>query len=116
MKQFGANNSFLTIVDREMGHYSRKQIKAPMYRQAFKFFRDNYNLLCYITQATISKGKVYQFCCNEGNNTIFEDIDSDFKTYEEAELECLKKLIELQDLQKLIETVKNKYKSTLKDE
>jgi hypothetical protein len=35
------------------------------------------------------------FGCNEGNDTLFEDIDSDFKTYEEAELECLKKLIEI---------------------
>ncbi len=71
------------------------EYKAPLYQQAFRWFREKYNLLGYVSQATISKGKVFMFGCNEGNDTLFEDIDSDFKTYEEAELECLKKLIEI---------------------
>jgi len=67
----------------------------PTYSQAFRFFREKYNLLGYVSQATISKGKVFMFTCNEGNDTLVEDIDSDFKTYEEAELVCLKNLIEI---------------------
>ena len=62
---------------------------------AFRWFRDKYNLLGYIGQATISKGKVFMFCCNEGNDLLFENIDSDFDTYPEAEFACLKKLIEI---------------------
>ena len=68
---------------------------APTYSQAFRWFREKYNLLGYVSQATISKGKVFMFSCNEGNDTLLEDIDSDFKTYEEAELACLTSLIEL---------------------
>jgi hypothetical protein len=70
-------------------------VKAPLYQQAFRWFREKYNLLGYVSQATISKGKVFMFTCNEGNDTLVEDIDSDFKTYEEAELVCLKNLIEI---------------------
>jgi hypothetical protein len=68
---------------------------APIYSQAFDFFRENYNLLGYISQATISKGKVYMFCCNEGNNTLFEDIESDFPSYKEAQIACLTKMIQI---------------------
>jgi len=68
---------------------------APLYQQAFRWFREKYNLLGYVSQATISKDKVFMFTCNEGNDTLVEDIDSDFKTYEEAELVCLKNLIEI---------------------
>jgi hypothetical protein len=74
---------------------STEFISAPLYQQAFKFFREKFNLLGYVSEATITKGKVYMFCCNKRNDTLFEDIDSDFNTYEEAELECLKKLIEI---------------------
>ena len=70
-------------------------IDAPTYSQAFRFFREKFNLLGYVSEATITKGKVYMFCCNKGNDTLFEDIDSDFNTYEEAELACLIKLIEI---------------------
>jgi hypothetical protein len=71
------------------------EYKAPLYQQAFRWFREKYNLLGYVFQATISKGKVFMFSCNEGNDILYSDTDSDFKTYEEAELACLKKLIEI---------------------
>ena len=74
---------------------------APTYSQAFRWFREKYNLLGYVSQATISKGKVFMFSCNEGNDTLLEDIDSDFKTYEEAELACLEKLIQIINENKL---------------
>ena len=67
-------------------------IKAPTYSQAFRFFREKYGLDYEITYGgkkgeynVFIKGYIYG---NNGNNpSIF--------SYEEAELECLKKLIEI---------------------
>jgi hypothetical protein len=68
-------------------------VQAPLYQQAFRWFREKYGLVGWV----------------EGNNgkrifmyRIESPIDSDdqlncypFRTYEEAELACLKKLIEI---------------------
>ena len=68
-------------------------VPAPLYQQAFRWFREKYGLVGWIEG-------------NEGNRTfmyrIESPIDSDdqlncfpFRTYEEVELACLKKLIEI---------------------
>jgi hypothetical protein len=85
-------------------------ISAPLYQQAFKFFREKYNLECSISrmppqiviksQASQGKIKKYlgfiwcEFSNPRGEASIYTD------TYEEAELECLKKLIEIVEQQK----------------
>ena len=67
--------------------------KAPLWQQAFRFFREKYML----------SGEIYifknfwNFDIEDINNSIqlyTSDITS-YSTYEEAELECLKKLIEI---------------------
>jgi hypothetical protein len=66
--------------------------KAPTFSQAFRWFREKYNLKGFISPIEYLDGTddTYHWCiynkCNSGNDQL---------TYEEAELECLKKLIEL---------------------
>lgn len=67
-------------------------IATPLYQQAFRFFREKYNLNSFIIDS-----KSYNWYFNI-NDMIKDDVISEvlyFKTYEEAELECIKKLIEI---------------------
>ena len=67
-------------------------ILAPLYQQAFRWFREKYNLNSLIID---SKSYDWYF---DINDMKIDDVISEvlyFKTYEEAELECLKKLIEI---------------------
>jgi hypothetical protein len=60
-------------------------IDAPLYQQAFRWFRENYGLhqhIEYVNVADRYEGWV-------------SGIMFDCKTYEEAELACLKKLIQI---------------------
>jgi hypothetical protein len=61
--------------------------EAPLYQQAFRWFRENYNLLYNINE-TYEKSSKYIYSIGYGWSDALE-------SYEEAELECLKKLIEI---------------------
>jgi hypothetical protein len=79
------------------------QILAPLYQQAFKWFREKYNLRGFIG----FRPNVKQFDCHIYDMSLSgkeyvkqrttEEYNKDPKvgTYEEAELECLRKLIEI---------------------
>jgi hypothetical protein len=81
---------------------------APLYQQAFRWFREKYNLRGFIG----FRPNVKQFDCHiydmslSGKEYVkqrtMEEFNKDPKvgTYEEAELECLKKLIEIVKKQK----------------
>lgn len=60
--------------------YDSSSCKAPTYSQAFRFFREKYDLFISIVH--------YE------NGYSINDLRR-FETYEKAELECLRKLIEL---------------------
>ena len=63
---------------------------APLYQQVFRWFREKHNLIIII-----NKGMSF-YCKIHNPMTCFIDKSLyGFNTYEEAELECLKKLIEL---------------------
>jgi hypothetical protein len=70
---------------------------APTYSQAFRFFRDKYNLDSFVKHLYKSTIKVgYYFGIDEYKGVEFQmDFDAWYNTYEEAELACLKKLIEI---------------------
>jgi hypothetical protein len=77
------------IVNTDKKHY----ISAPLYQQAFRWFREKYAL-------TSSVGIIYK----DETRTDFEfwyyilgyeDEELFYETHEEAELECLKKLIKI---------------------
>ena len=63
-------------------------IKAPTFSQAFRFFREKYFIVGYIVP---KNGKYTYYIIS---NNIKTEMNG-FKTYEEAELGCLDKLIEL---------------------
>ena len=64
---------------------------TPLYQQAFRWFREKYDLIGEIfSQLRPSSKFMYGFKIG-GSDIIFDG----FNTYEEAELECLKKLIEI---------------------
>ena len=67
--------------------------RAPLWQQAFRFFREKYGLHYIICKNIQMDGYGYREVnmipyMEENENTIF-------KTYEEAEVECLVKLIEI---------------------
>jgi hypothetical protein len=69
---------------------------APLYQQAFRWFREKYNLHTEIRSYT---AKYFTIIIQELKDIVryleYGGIDLKFDTYEEAELECLKKLIEI---------------------
>jgi hypothetical protein len=70
---------------------------APLYQQAFRWFREKYNLDSFVKHLYKSTIKVgYYFGIDQYKGVEFQmDFDAWYDTYEEAELACLKKLIEL---------------------
>jgi hypothetical protein len=72
-------------------------ITIPLYQQAFRWFREKYNLDSFVKHLYKSTIKVgYYFGIDEYKGVEFQmDFDAWYKTYEEAELACLIKLIEI---------------------
>lgn len=69
-------------------------ISAPTFSQAFRWFRDEYGLSCYIKEKYENK-KFFYSISEKGiviNGTQVHDI---LTTYEEAELACLDKILEI---------------------
>ena len=65
-------------------------VTAPLYQQAFRWFREKHNINCYID--------CYFSELHVGGRYHYHTIDSGkngFDTYEEAEQACLDKLIEI---------------------
>ena len=74
-------------------HHLDVTCDAPLFQQAFRFFREKYGLHYIICKNIQMDGYGYREVIlipymEENENTIF-------KTYEEAEVECLVKLIEI---------------------
>lgn len=71
-------------------------VSAPLYQQAFKWFRDKHKYWNYIYPYIHNKDWNYHIQYYDSDIMWGEAcIKGDFKTYEEAELACLKKLIEI---------------------
>ena len=69
-----------------------KGILAPLYQQAFRWFREKYGLCSWITMELGNKSTFCWVLSGEHTSTQYAAY---FHTYEEAELACLKKLIEI---------------------
>ena len=70
---------------------------APLYQQAFRWFREKY-VLDSIVQPTYSTKYQYRVFKVEAKSKVqvYGDyMSKEFNTYEEAELACLKRLIEI---------------------
>jgi hypothetical protein len=91
------------------GWIPAEDVLAPLYQQAFRWFREKFGLRASITDFIDDKTGIewdYEIAVigtdldENGNYKPLVDYSIDdenrkFKTYEEAELECLKKLIEI---------------------
>ena len=83
------------------------KISAPLYQQAFRWFREKYNIQSYIDpnqiQNQIETKKWFTYWIGDMDNQNYfhcynsqhDSLKITFNTYEEAELACLKKLIEI---------------------
>jgi hypothetical protein len=83
------------------GDYIKKdkwddRLPAPTYQQAFRWFREKHNIDISIntvySKYNENTSKKYGGVID--NESVFTNVGF-YKTYEEAELECLKKLIEI---------------------
>lgn len=101
-RSFETNNESNII--RNFNLYNNGTISAPTFSQAFRFFREKYNVQCSIIFYSESLGikKIpnhYEIQIDYLSNNkwcYFENISNKILlSYEEAELECLKKLIEI---------------------
>ena len=88
--EFGMNESPSDWVN---SNFLDEACSAPLYQQAFRWFREKYN---YNHSIVFTK---HPFGTNEYQYMILledgEYVETNFKTYEEAELACLIKLIEI---------------------
>ena len=79
--------------------YGNNLISAPLYQQAFRWFREKYNLFSVIdVDQTMEPLFCYSLSKYKGNfqwDNILPTYSELYYTYEEAELACLKKLIEI---------------------
>ena len=78
-------------------HTAYREVDAPTFSQAFRWFREKYKIECYINSywnENDSSKRTYYTNYNYGSD-IFYTIPKEFETHGEAELECLKKLIEI---------------------
>ena len=66
-------------------------LNAPLYQQAFRWFREKYGMKFHIRQDIWNHWCSVTMILKDDEYTDIED----YETYEEAELECLKKLIEI---------------------
>ena len=74
-------------------------VGAPLYQQAFRWFREKYNLFSVIdVDQTMEPLFCYSLSKYKGDfqwDNILPTYSELYYTYEEAELACLKKLIEI---------------------
>jgi hypothetical protein len=67
---------------------------APLYQQAFRWFREEYKLFSEVNLTTKQENvESFEFFVLNVNEPLFES--DDYTVYEEAELACLRKLIEI---------------------
>ena len=94
-----SNNTKLCFVSQRVNNSIFNSIKndgtlisAPLYQQAFSFFREKHKLHSTIT--SISQ-ESWQWHITKPGESLGKLYDEDFYTYEEAESTCLDKLIEI---------------------
>ena len=92
-------NSGETELVFEFGQYIKQTeitILAPLFQQAFRWFREKYKYLVSPFSTESEEGKViYYFEIGKVDKFTVDIYSDDKSTYEEAELACLKKLIEI---------------------
>jgi hypothetical protein len=83
--------------------FALDECRAPTFSQAFRWFREKYNLICRVSVTsygcTLDEQEFYCVITSKYGTASYEI----FNTYEEAELDCLKKLIEIVEYKEIKE-------------
>lgn len=95
---FGKSNNFYInkIIDGAKNH-----TLVPLYQQAFRYFKDVHNLGNYLLPKKVNHKTKWKyqilFLRNVSSDHLPMQLEPSklFESYEDAELECLKKLIEI---------------------
>jgi len=88
--QFAEKSEYYRLDD-EINIGSKFSLLAPTFSQVFRWFREKYGKCSYVIETTDKYNQLdggYQF----GISNLYYDI---YNSHEEAELECLRKLIEI---------------------
>jgi hypothetical protein len=72
---------------------AKEQILAPLYQQAFRWFREKYNIDGFVRIEPLNEK--YGFVIYNREKDNFKEFSADYTSVEEAELDCLIKLIEI---------------------
>ena len=76
----------------ELSMFAYHDVYVPLYQQAFRWFREKHNMNHSIILHETTFSNDYQYLVLSNDN---EFVEVGYTTYEEAELACLKKLIEI---------------------
>jgi len=91
------NGKFLESTDYDFDNNNSKDIGlcivAPLYQQAFRWFRENHGIMYTVDNNIV--GNTFHGSFTKINSNYESDYTDDFATYEDAQLASLKKLIEI---------------------
>ena len=94
VKPYYQRFGFHTITNNDIDNLSKVVVSTPLYQQAFRWFRQKYKWNHSISIRRFpSVDYGYILGAMEGESSVWNI--NGFNTYEEAELACLKKLIEI---------------------
>jgi hypothetical protein len=102
LNELGFNEECLAVVNVNSyelkiinGSYNEElYLPIPLYQQAFRWFREKYKCESSVISLHLpfESYREYQFVITHPTSEV---VEANFNTYEEAELACLKKLIEI---------------------
>jgi len=95
LKELGFDEDVFEWFDTETKDFCdvMKEVKAPLFQQSFRWFREKYNLHPHFF---LQPDSTYVWCIRWFEGGRQKDIPYfPSNTYEEAELDCLNKLIEI---------------------
>ena len=69
--------------------------QAILYQQAFRWFREKHSYNCFIVSTKTGKWFYFREDLSDFKNDSEPELTPKFETYEEAELACLNRLIEI---------------------
>ena len=86
------SDNVTTMEERLNSNNDKYTYSAPLYQQAFRWFREKYGLMGSVCEDVDGN---FSLWTNKGNLLLQGKEYKEYKTYEEAELACLNKLIEI---------------------
>jgi hypothetical protein len=93
---FGKTSTYMRFqLLNDIDDWCQDYIKAPLYSQAFRWFREKYGLEGWVTPLVDEQGFVFKYQSRFHKEGFSIAVVGDYDLKEQAELECLKKLIEI---------------------